>query len=221
MPLTAREAVGLIFAKGGKLVRHGAGHDAFQMPNGMLIQIRRHGCRLAPGAGRDNVWCGPAGGAQRRKRKKRMKYLYEAIVEPAGDFLEARFPDLGIITQGNDLQDVAFMAQDLLENHIVMALQQGVVLPSPSFGHPCGARGYRLGVVVDCAADTPQDETMSVGEAAAILDVSEARVRAMVRDGILSSRKAGTVPMVDAQSVIRRFNEPAGPGRPRKDQAIA
>ena len=49
-----------------------------------------------------------------------MKYVYEAIVEPVGRFLEVRFPDLGIITQGEDLQDAAFRAQDLLENHIVM-----------------------------------------------------------------------------------------------------
>lgn len=42
------------------------------------------------------------------RRKK--KYVYEAIVEPAGDMFEVTFPDLDIITQGEDLQDAAFMA---------------------------------------------------------------------------------------------------------------
>lgn len=148
-----------------------------------------------------------------------MKYMYEAIIEPNGRFFEARFPDLGIITQGDDIQDAAFMAQDILENHIVVALQKGRKLPTPTFGHDCGEDGYRMGIVVDCDEATPQDETMSVSEAADLLDVSEARVRAMIRDGILTSRKVGMVHLVDAESVMRRFNEPARVGRPKREKA--
>lgn len=150
-----------------------------------------------------------------------MKYLYEAIIEPNGKWLEVRFPDLDIITQGEDMQDAAFMAQDLLENHIVMTLQKGRELPTPTFGAPCGDNGYRMGIVVECDEETPQDETMSVSEAADILDVSESRIRAMIRDGILTSHKVGMVHMVDAESVMRRFNEPAHAGRPRREPAAA
>lgn len=150
-----------------------------------------------------------------------MKYVYEAIVEPVGKYLEASFPDLGIITQGEGMQDAAFMAQDLLENHIVMALKKGEELPAPTFGNECSADGYRMGIVVECDEDTPQDETMSVSEAADLLDVTPARIRAMIRDGILTSRKVGMVHMVDAESVMRRFNEPAHAGRPRKEAAMA
>lgn len=150
-----------------------------------------------------------------------MKYVYEAIIEPSGERLEARFPDLGIVTQGEDMQDVAFMAQDLLENHIVMALQKGRELPAPTFGNECGENGYRMGIVVDCDADTPQDETMSVNEAADILDVTPTRIRAMINSGILKSQKVGMVHMVDAQSVMDRFNEPAHAGRPKREMATA
>lgn len=150
-----------------------------------------------------------------------MKYVYEAIIEPSGKWLEARFPDLGIITQGEDMQDAAFMAQDLLENHIIMALKKGRALPAPTFGNECAEDGYRMGIVVECDEDTPQDETMTVNEAADILDVTPARVRAMIRDGILKSRKVGMVHMVDAQSVMDRYNEPVRAGRPKREMAVA
>lgn len=150
-----------------------------------------------------------------------MKYMYEAIIEPCGRFYEAKFPDLDIITQGDDMQDAAFMAQDLLENHIVMALQKSRVLPEPKFGHECKEGAYRMGIVVECDETTPQGETMSVAQAADILDVSESRVRAMIRDGILASRKVGMVHLVDAPSVMRRFNEPVSAGRPKREMATA
>lgn len=147
-----------------------------------------------------------------------MKFVYEAVIYDAGGgMLEARFPDLDIVTQGSDMTDVAFMAQDLLENHLVVALQKGASLPTPVFGHDVGENGYRMAIVVDCDEDTPQEETMTVAEAADVLDVTEARVRAMIRDGILSARKVGRVHMVDAESVMKRFNEPVRVGRPRKE----
>lgn len=144
-----------------------------------------------------------------------MKYVYEAIIEPSGKWLEARFPDLGIITQGDDMQDVALMAQDLLENHIVMALQKGRELPVPTFGNECGEDGYRMGVVVECDEDTPQDDSMTVNEAADMSDVTSARIRAMIGSGILKSRKVGRVHVVDAQSVMDRFDEPVSSRGPK------
>ncbi len=43
------------------------------------------------------------------------RYFYEAVLTPneLGGY-DARFPELDIITQGDDLTDAAFMAQDLL-----------------------------------------------------------------------------------------------------------
>ena len=148
--------------------------------------------------------------------------MFEAVVSDVGNgMLEARFPDLDIVTQGSDMTDVAFMAQDLLENHLVVALQRGEDVPAPTFGNDVEENGYRMAIVVDCDADTPQEETMTVNEAADVLDVSAARIRAMIRDGILKSRKVGNIHMVDAQSVMDRYNEPVRVGRPRKELAIA
>lgn len=62
---------------------------------------------------------------------------------------------------------------------------------------------------------------LSVAEAADVLDVSESRVRAMIRDGILQSCKVGRVHRVDAESVMRRFNEPVHAGRPKRTVASA
>ena len=149
-----------------------------------------------------------------------MKYMYEAVIEQVGEYFEARFPDLDIITQGNDLKDAAFMAQDLLENFIVVSLRKGRGLPVPTFGNECPVNAYRMGIVVECDENTPQDETMTVNEAADILDVTPARVRAMIRDGILKSRKVGMVHMIDAQSVMDRYNEPVRPGRPKREAAV-
>ena len=150
-----------------------------------------------------------------------MKYVYEAIIKPSGKWLEAHFPDFGIVTQGEDMQDVAFMAQDLLENHIVMALRKGGELPAPTFGNDCGEGGYRMGIVVECDGDTPQDEVMTVNEAADILDVTQARIRAMIQKGILKSQKVGMVHMIDAQSVMDRYNEPVRAGRPKREAVTA
>ena len=145
-----------------------------------------------------------------------MKYVYEAIIEAEGERFEARFPDLDIITQGDDLQDAIFMAQDLLENHIVVALQQGEVLPNPTFGNEGCETAYRAAIAIDCDTFTPEDDTMTVQEAAEMLGVSPTRVRAMIRDGILRSRKVGMVHMVDAESVKQRFNSPRKAGRPKR-----
>ena len=63
-----------------------------------------------------------------------------------------------------------------------------------------------MGIVVECDEDTPQDETMTVNEAADILDVTPTRIRTMIRDDILKSRKVGMVHMVDVQSVMDKYN---------------
>jgi excisionase family DNA binding protein len=78
-----------------------------------------------------------------------------------------------------------------------------------------------MGIVVEWDEDTPHDETMSVNEAADILGVTPTRIRAMISSGILKSQKLGMVHMVDAQSVMDRFNEPAHAGRPKREAALA
>lgn len=146
-----------------------------------------------------------------------MMYLYEAIATPSGDDrYDIRFPDLDIMTFGDDLYDAAYMAQDLLSLHIVGELKAGNALPKPTMGHEVPEGGYAIGIAVDCDKDTPEIEFMSVQEAADILDVSAPRVYAMLRDGVLSGKKIGGAQLVSTQSVKDRFNNPRPAGRPKK-----
>ncbi len=146
-----------------------------------------------------------------------MTYLYEAIATPTDDGrYDIRFPDLDIMTFGTDLYDAAYMAQDLLSLCIKAALDSGSELPSPTMGHDVPEGGYAMGIAVDVNENEPEIEYMSVREAADILGVSNPRIYAMLRDGVLSGRKVGGAQLVGTQSVKNRFNAPRTAGRPRK-----
>lgn len=70
-------------------------------------------------------------------------------------------------------------------------------------------------MVLADGADLSLNE-MTADEAADILDVSRSRIYAMVRDGILKARKAGSMLMISTESVKDRFNAPREAGRPGK-----
>ena len=57
---------------------------------------------------------------------------------------------------------------------------------------------------------------MTVAEAADILNVSRARIYALVKEGAIRSEKAGSSRLLNAQDVMDRFNSPRNPGRPPK-----
>lgn len=146
-----------------------------------------------------------------------MTYLYEAIATPSEDGrYDIRFPDLDIMTMGEDLYDAAYMAQDLLSLHISEALKSGQELPTPKMDHDVPVGGMALGIAVDVSKHDLELEYMSVREAAEILDVSNPRIYALLRDGILEGRKVGGAQLVSTQSVKDRFNQPRSAGRPRK-----
>ena len=145
-----------------------------------------------------------------------MKFLYEAILTPWSGGWEAEFPDLGIHTQGDDLFDAAFMAQDLLTLWISQALCEERPLPEPRMDHPVPPNGKAIAVAVECDANIPPSSTMTVQEAAEVLDVSCARIHAMIRDGILRTRKVGSARLVSAADVMDYFNSPRSAGRPKK-----
>ena len=58
---------------------------------------------------------------------------------------------------------------------------------------------------------------LSVHEAAVILGVSDARVRALLKDGGLEGTKIGRTWAVSERSVAKRRREGARPGRPTKN----
>ena len=59
---------------------------------------------------------------------------------------------------------------------------------------------------------------IDVGEAAQRLGVSETRVRAMLKKGILEGRKIGRSWAISEQSIAKRLHENVHPGRPSKHQ---
>lgn len=146
-----------------------------------------------------------------------MTYLYEAVATPSGDGrYDIWFPDFDVMTFGDDLYDAAYMAQDLLSLCIRSALDDGRELPVPTMGHDVPDGGYAMGIAVDVSSEDPELEYMSVRDAAEILNVSNPRIYAMLRDGILAGRKVGGAQLVSTQSVKERFNSPRAAGRPKK-----
>lgn len=151
------------------------------------------------------------------------RYLYEAVLLPneLGGY-DARIPEFGLTTQGDDLGDAAFMAQDALALRISGLLKEGVdVAPVGRFDGDCPEDGMLLGLVVLAEAAAILDDAMTVQEAAETLDVSRSRIYAMIADGTLGSRKEGNMRLVSAQDVMKKFNSPRGAGRPRKEATMA
>lgn len=146
------------------------------------------------------------------------KYLYEAVFTPneLGGY-DVAFPDFGLVTQGSDLADAAFMAQDLLTLHIASELHDGKdIAKVGSFDFSCPQDGMVMGIVVVADAGIILDDYMTIQEAADVLDVSRARIYALIDSGELFAQKMGTARMVLAKDVMERFNNPRGAGRPRK-----
>lgn len=146
-------------------------------------------------------------------------YLFEALLYPCGDQWEVYVPDIDAYTQGSDLADAAYMAQDLIETWVSMLVTEGKPVPASSFGRPVPEGGHAMIVATDGL--TPEVPDMSVAEAADILGVSPSRVYALCRQGKLESRKVGSAVRISTASVKRRFNEPSPAGRPKRELLAA
>lgn len=53
MPWTSRKAIRETRKRGGHLIRHGAEHDLYALPDGTLVAIPRHSGDLTPGVEND------------------------------------------------------------------------------------------------------------------------------------------------------------------------
>lgn len=147
------------------------------------------------------------------------RYLYEAILTPYDDMYEVYFPELNLYTQGTSLADAAYMAQDLLTMDIAERLEAGEDVPHiGSFGAAgaISAGSIAMGIMALVEAGCERTETMTVAEAADILNVSRARIYALVKEGAIRSEKAGSSRLLNAQDVMDRFNSPRNPDRPPK-----
>lgn len=135
---------------------------------------------------------------------------------------DVRIPDFGIVTQGDDLGDAAFAAQDALTLRISGMLESGEAVEAVGrMDNECPDGSMSMGIVAVAEPGTVLDDTMTVQEAADTLDVTRARIYAMIEDGSIRSRKEGNMRLVDASDVMERFNNPRGAGRPSKNAAMA
>ena len=150
------------------------------------------------------------------------RYIYEAVFTPVeGIGYEVEFPQLGLFTQGTDLADAAYMAQDLLHVWVSGELEDGNDVPTlGTFTGKAPEGGTVMAVMTMAGPGSANEDEMTADEAADILGVSRARVYAMARDGILESRKVGSSVMIRADSVRRRFENPGKPGRPKDDELL-
>lgn len=130
---------------------------------------------------------------------------------------DAYIPAIDMITAGSNLNDAAFRAADLLQTALPEFLSEGVTFAGPDLTPKEGQ--IVIGVFIEAHADDPEAETMSVAGAASMLGVTEGRVGAMARDGVLEARKVGRVFQVSTASVRERVNNPRHAGRPRLNQA--
>ncbi|MDR3307331.1 MAG: type II toxin-antitoxin system HicB family antitoxin [Coriobacteriales bacterium] len=146
------------------------------------------------------------------------RYVYEAVLTPSEAGYLVCFPDLDKCTQGESLEDAVYMAADLLELILEGMLKDGSDIPAPTYGRSAGDGGYVI--AISASPDLERDEgSVTTGEAAIMLGLSDSRVRAMVRDGVLASEKVGRDRLIPVWSIRERFENPRGSGRPRKELA--
>ena len=148
------------------------------------------------------------------------RYIYEAIFTPneLGGF-NVTLPDFDLMTQGDSLEDAAYMAQDLLSAMISGKLAAGSeVSKTGSFGHPVPEGGLSMGILVIAEPANSIDEYMTAQEAADVLDVTRPRIYAMINDGSLRTKKVGNKRLVAVEDVMNRFNNPVRSGRPSSQE---
>lgn len=149
-----------------------------------------------------------------------MRYNYPAVFEKneLGGY-SVWFPDLPeCYTDGDDMDDAVSMAAEAMELVIESYIDNGRELPEPSFDVevPSGGRLALVSTNVDTA-----NRLLTSHDAAAMLGVSDARVRQLVLAGKLKARKQGRDNYVYLWSVLERLNNPPASGRPRKAPAAA
>ena len=145
-----------------------------------------------------------------------MRYVYPAVfTENELGGYSVYFVDFeGGYTDGDDMEDAIAMAAEVLWLLIDGRIQLDEPLPKPTY--PEEHEGQLVAISVD--VDTERG-MLTTRKAAALLGVSDARVRQMVCSGQLASKKIGRDNYVYLWSIRERQANPPKPGRPKKKAA--
>ena len=144
-----------------------------------------------------------------------MRYVYPAFfTENEIGGYDVFLPDFDTMTQGVDLENAADMGADALWLMIDDYLQLDKPLPKPTYSTPDEGMLVAISIEIDT-----ERGMLTTQMAAAMLDVSPARVRQMIGAGQLVAKKHGRDNYVYLWSVKERLANPHPAGRPKSKPA--
>ena len=151
------------------------------------------------------------------------RYAFRALIYPSDDKYEAHIPALDATTFGADMQDVVYMAQDLIENIVAYYVDEGIEVPQEDLSDGVGREmpdGECVAVLFTDGA-VAEIEDMSVQDAAGILGTTANGIHALCERGKLRSHKVGDTVLVYTDSVRERQNASVRGGYSQKRAAMA
>ena len=151
-----------------------------------------------------------------------MQFAYEAILEDAGDGVyTVELPEFGSVTEGMGFEEALKMGADLLELEVTCTLADDNDLPKPVFGRKLTEGQERVLLSVNTSKEEADSmwPWVTTTQAAAMLNVTQSRVRNLVRSGMLGATKSGRDLWVSRADVIARAKTEQRAGRPRKKLA--
>jgi predicted RNase H-like HicB family nuclease len=150
-----------------------------------------------------------------------MRYSFEAVLSPEGEFYNVSFPDIPECnTYGEGIKDAMEMAADALETMLLAKNDLSKPIPTPTFGSKVPSGGFIAIVSVE-PNPAHEPDFVTTKEAGDILGVSDARIRAMIRDGIIPSVKKDAGHLIPIDALKRRLSLPRKAGRPKKELQTA
>ena len=147
-----------------------------------------------------------------------MRYLYEAVLEPAEEGgYNVYVPDLpGCYTEGDTITGAADMAADAMKTYVASLLTDGET-PPPAGHHDCPEGCLLVAVSFEADASYVVDgPVVSAAEASRMLGLSAGRVTHMLDAGVLEGYRSGRRTWVTVESIEARMAEAPKAGRPRK-----
>lgn len=147
------------------------------------------------------------------------KYIYEAVFHPdeEGGFWVS-VPDLpGCVTEGDTLEEAAFMAADAMKTYVASLLKHNDEIPKANFCAKTNGDEKTMSIFFETDESYIIDgEVVSAAEAARELGLSPGRITHMIDSGILDGYRDGRRTYVTVSSIEKRKSSESKAGRPKK-----